>query len=322
MNLVRYVTMFIILTTIGMLYDRYSKKYFPDEELDKYDLVRKHLLNEESDVNKPILWVHTEHNINSKHWQSFYSRNSKNLNCPYKKVCIETIVKHCGDSFNVCLIDDSSINKLLPKWSIILDDLSDPIKENIRHLALLKILYKYGGVLIPNTTIVLKNLKSLYNEKIKETDFCVGELVNRNATSVYSRFFMNKKVMFSRKDSPTVKKLIEHLEIIISKDYTSDSKFNGELDRFIYELVSKKNGTVICGKKLGTKDKENNVVLIDHLMMNSNIDFCDCNLYCICIPGEELTKRTKYQWFTRLNKQQILESNTQISKYILISLHK
>ena len=50
MNVVRYITIFIILTTIGILYDRYIKKFFPDEELGKHDLVRKYLLNEDGSV--------------------------------------------------------------------------------------------------------------------------------------------------------------------------------------------------------------------------------------------------------------------------------
>ena len=84
----------------------------------------------------------------------------------------------------------------------------------------------------------------------------------------------------------------------------------------------KNENSKLCGRTLGTKDKEGEVVLIDHLMMNSNINFCDCKLSCICIPEKELSKRIKYQWFMRLNKQQILEANTQISKYLLISLGK
>ncbi len=320
MNLVRYFMVFIILTTIGMLYERYSKKYFPDEELDKHDLVRKYLLNENTDVDKPIIWIHNEHKVNSRNWLSFYSRNSKQLNAPYKCLCIETIIKHCGNNFNICLLDDSSFSKLLPGWSIILEDLSDPIKGNIRDLALFNVLHKYGGILLPNTTIMLKDIKSLYDKKMNDNDFCVGEIVNRNSTSVYKRFFNSKNLIFAKKESPTVKKIIEYIEINISKDYTSNYKFEGNLDRYIYELVMKKKDSVICGRTIGTKDKEGEVVLIDHLMLNSNIDFCDCKLQCICIPKEELDKRKKYQWFIRSNKQQILEANTQISKYILISL--
>ena len=313
---------FIILTTLGMLYDRYSKKYFPDEELDKYDLVRKYLLNEDVDLKKPIIWIHTKHKLNSRNWLSFYSRNSKDLNMPYKGLCIESIVKHCGNSFNICLLDDSSFSKLLPGWSISLEELSDPVKDNIRNLALLNVLYTYGGVIMPNSTIVLKDIKPLYDESMSRHHFSVGELVNRNSSSVQKRFFPNKNFIFAKKECPSVKKLIQVIEINISKDYTSNFKFEGELNRHVNQLLSDNMGTLICGKKLGTKDKENNVVLIDHLMMDSNIDFCDCNLYCICIPDDELCKRNKYQWFIRSNKQQILQANTQISKYLLISLGK
>ena len=46
MNIIRTGVIFIILTTLGILFDRYKKKYWGDEELDKYSLVRKYLLNE------------------------------------------------------------------------------------------------------------------------------------------------------------------------------------------------------------------------------------------------------------------------------------
>ena len=65
MNIIRSGVIFIILTTLGILFDRYKKKYWVDEELDKYSLVRKYLLNESDGfVKKPILWVHNTYNIN------------------------------------------------------------------------------------------------------------------------------------------------------------------------------------------------------------------------------------------------------------------
>ena len=61
MNIVNYVLVFIAVTAIGMLYDRYSKKFYPDEELDKYNLVRKYLLNESDSLDgKPFLWIHIQ----------------------------------------------------------------------------------------------------------------------------------------------------------------------------------------------------------------------------------------------------------------------
>ena len=159
MRIVKYIMFFILMTTIGMLFDRYKKKFLPDEELDKYNLVRKFLLNEsESSNGKPLLWIHSDYEVNARNWDSFYSRNSKQGNQPYIDLCVESVIKHCGNSFNICLINDDTFSKLLPKWSIKINGLSNPIKKHVRTLALCKLLYTYGGMCIPNSLIVMKDL--------------------------------------------------------------------------------------------------------------------------------------------------------------------
>ena len=50
MRLFQNFLIFILLTAIGILYKRYEAKYF-DEELDKYSLVRKYLLNESESMS-------------------------------------------------------------------------------------------------------------------------------------------------------------------------------------------------------------------------------------------------------------------------------
>ena len=114
--MIRYISILIILTVLGVLYEKYKLKFMPDEELQKYDLIKKYLLNGDEDLGgKPILWIHSTHEINARNWPNFFSRNTTNLNQPYILSCLETIVKNCGESFNICLIDDSSFLKLLPK---------------------------------------------------------------------------------------------------------------------------------------------------------------------------------------------------------------
>ena len=78
MDLVKYVTFFTIITAVGMLYDRYKKKWGADEELKDDVLVKEYLLGENTILggNKPTLWVHTEYNINARDWDNFGSRNS------------------------------------------------------------------------------------------------------------------------------------------------------------------------------------------------------------------------------------------------------
>ena len=323
MDIVRYGIIFIILTTIGILFDRYKKKYWGDEELDKYNLVRKYLLNEgDSYGGKPILWIHNTYNINARNWQSYYSRNTKNINQPYIYLCIESIIKHCGKSFNICVIDDDSFDKLLKDWTININELSDPIKSNVRNLALAKILHEYGGLLVPNTTVVLKDLVDLHNLKLKSSDMFTAEFVNRNITSTYSRFFPSNKLLGCKKESKTMKEFISYLEVLISNDNSSESNFSGDVDKFLLQLVKSQKCDLICGKSIGTKDKEDNVILADHWLKSSPVKVCLCSLHCICLPSLEILKRGQFGWFVRLNKQQLLESNIDITKYIILSLGK
>ena len=323
MNIIRTGVIFIILTTLGILFDRYKKKYWGDEELDKYSLVRKYLLNETDGFDKkPILWVHNTHNINARSWQSYYSRNTKNINQPYIYLCIESIIKYCGKSFNVCIIDDDSFGKLLKNWEINVNELSDPIKENVRNLAFANLLHEYGGIVIPNTTVVLKDLIGLYNSKTRSSDMFVGEFVNRNITSAYSRFFPSHKFMGCKKGSTSMKEYLQYLEMIISTDNTNSSQIEGTVDKFLYGLVKNNKCNLICGKSLGVKNKDDEVILVDDWLQESPVNVCLCSLYCICLPGLEMLKRGKYGWFLRSNKKQLLEANADISKYLLIALGK
>ena len=115
MRLQKLFVAFILITTLGIFYDKYREKYDPDPEKLQFDLVQEHLLENNGDLNlikKPIMWIHIDYDKNSRHWGSFYSRTSNNLNQPYLNMCVETIIKHCGDSFNICLINGVSIFSL------------------------------------------------------------------------------------------------------------------------------------------------------------------------------------------------------------------
>ena len=323
MKIIKYIMFFILMTTVGMLFDRYKKKYLPDEELDKYNLVRKYLLNESGSINgKPILWIHTDYEINARNWESFYSRNTKAGNQPYIDLCVESVIKYCNNSFNICLINDDTFSKLLPNWSIKLNGLSNPIKRHVRTLALSKLLYNYGGMCIPNSLILLKDLRPLYDSKLKENNMFVGELLNKNSTSTYSQFFPSHKIMGCIKKSNQMQLIITEIEISISNDNTNDKDFSGLLDRHLYKLINESKVALICGKAFGCKDIKSKKVLIDDLLIETHIDYCLCSLYGIYLPKKEILQRHKFSWFARLNHKQVLESNTQAGKYLLISLGK
>ena len=82
--MLQYLYGFIILTAIGILYEKYKQKYIPDEKLKDHELIMKFLLNGDGGnlAKKPILWIYTERSVNSRWWPSFYSRNTTHLNQP------------------------------------------------------------------------------------------------------------------------------------------------------------------------------------------------------------------------------------------------
>ena len=323
MNITNYVLTFIALTTVGILYDKYSKKYDLNNEERDVNLIKKYLLNENNVLveEKPILWIHSSTEVNSRNWKNFKSRNNNNLNQTYLVLCIETAIKHCSESFNVCLINDDSFEKLLPKWNINLNGLSDPIKSHVRTLGILKLMYNYGGMLIPNSMIVLKDLNELRSELLSSNKLLAGEFLTRNNISSKSQFFPSHKLLCCDKNNDIIFNLINKMQVLISKDNTADMDFTGELDREIYKECVRGNVQLIDGKALGVKTNDNEVILIDDLVGNSYLDI-NSDFHGLYIASDELLKRTKFNWFVRLERSEILRSNTNIGKYLLLSLGK
>ena len=85
--------------------------------------------------------------------------------------------------------------RIVPDWSICMDGLADPIKSRVRVLALTKLLHTYGGMLLPNSTVVLKDMKPLYDEKVSGNRMFTGEMRNKSDSNVLSRFGPNHKLL-------------------------------------------------------------------------------------------------------------------------------
>ena len=87
--------------------NQFKTDYF---DTDDYKLIEQYLLNDSPlyGYNRPKIWIHSKYELNARKWKDFQSRNSTDLNQPYIHATIKTIINHCGNDFNVCLIDDES----------------------------------------------------------------------------------------------------------------------------------------------------------------------------------------------------------------------
>ena len=155
MEFTKYVLALLGIIALQRLYNSIDGD---QEKMDDYKLVSDFLINGDlAKKTKPFLWIHLQYDVNARCWPSFFSRNTTLLNQPYHYITIKSIMDKCGEDFNICLIDDRTFNALIPGWTIDMSQVGDPLKSKIRELALAKILYHYGGCLIPGSLKCFKN---------------------------------------------------------------------------------------------------------------------------------------------------------------------
>lgn len=322
-NIYHYLLAFSVIF-ISSYFANKIKSSFKDN--DEYDIIKKYLLNDSPlyGFNRPKIWIHTAYELNARKWKSFYSRNSVDLNQPYIHLTIKTIINHCGDDFNICLIDDETFSKLIPSWDIDLKTVAEPMKSEIRQIGILKLIYYYGGMTLPNSFLCTKNLKSLYEECISSKKAFVFEGVNHSMNLLkYTNtllFTPNLSFCGALKNDETIKELIEYLKNRNqSHHFTNEPDFLGETSVWCFDAIVEEKMILMGGELIGIKSKKRTPILLDDLMSEDFLDL-PCNSYGIYIPDKEILTRKKYQWFAVMDAENILQSNIILSKYLKASI--
>jgi hypothetical protein len=320
-NLTNLFILFFILIVLGFLYRRFEDKLRREENKDNYEAIQKYLLDDVTlgKSKKPILWIHVPYEYNSRKWLSFGSRSSFDLNQPYLYLTVRSIIKHCEESFTICIFDDNSFKKLLPNWNIDMNRLADPILSNMRILGTMKLLYTYGGLICPISFLCMRDLSGLYAKGTRGNKMFVCETVDRNYTSVSKNFYPNTSFCGAPKECETVAKFCNYIQIVSSNDHTAESKFLGQYDRWCMKKVEEGKINLIEGIEIGTKTIEDRQIILDDLMSNHYLELYK-GTYGILIPSNELLNRLQYGWFFRMSQRQVLESDTIIGNYLLLSV--
>jgi hypothetical protein len=315
-----YIILFVILIVLGFFHRRFEDKRLKDDDMDDYQAIQKYLLNDSTlgKTKKPILWIHVPYEYNSRNWLSFGSRSSFELNQPYLYLTTKSIIQKCDTSFHICLIDDKSFEKLIPGWNIKMKHISHPISDKIRSLALAKLIYIYGGILVPISFLCKKNLFGLYHKGSQNNKLFICENNNQNVTSTAFKHYPDINFMGAEKECPIVSDLINFMERTISSDYTSASVFLGDFDRWSEARIQSGKINLIDGIEVGTKTMDEEPIKIENLLSSNYIKLYP-HAYGIWIPAKDILMRRQYEWFSRLSTKQVVESNTIIGKYMILA---
>ena len=322
-----YLILLIIFIIIKILHGRYTDKLKKEEKINDNELIQKYLLSGQTldESTKPILWIYIPCNYTSSYCNNTNSQNNtlelNNLYYPYLYLTVKSIISKCSDSFTICLIDDNSFKKLLPTWTINLNTIAQPIKHKVYKLAMMKLLYNYGGLICPISFLCMKDLSMLYEIGIQNNKMFVCETINNNITGSNinsNNFTSSLEFCGAPKQSEIINQIINKLQQIISTDFTQESIFLGEISNLLNSYVANKSINLIDGQLIGIKSMDNNQILIENLISSSYLKL-NPNSYGILIPTNDIIKRNKYSWFSKLSHEQLYNSNTIIGKYLLVN---
>jgi len=321
MLVANYIILFVIIISLGILYQKYLEKQSNMIEYDNYSEIKKYLLKDKTldKSKKPILWIYIPHEYNSRNWLSFGSRSSNELNQPYLYLTVKTIIKNCDESFKIVLIDDGSFEKLIPNWNINMSLLADPIKGYVRQLAMAKLIYTYGGLNVPISFLCFRDLISLYNKGTNDDTMFVCENYDTNITSTNKLFYPDANFMGAKKENDTLKEFINFMEQTISNDFTAQTKFLGEFDEWTNKKITKGKMRLIRGTDVGIRTIDDEPVTVETLLGDDYIHFYG-KMYGIWIPSQTILKRRHYEWFARMSPEQIIDSQFILAKYIVLAL--
>jgi hypothetical protein len=322
-NPYHYLAIFTVVIAVSYFVPKLKQSF---ESNNEYELIKKYLLNDSPlyGFNKPKLWIHSKYEINARKWKSFQSRNSNDLNQPYIHLTMNTIINHCGNDFNICLIDDDTFSKLIPGWDIDLATIAEPHKSQYRLLGMMELIYYYGGMTLPNSFLCMKNLKELYNKCIAEGKPFICENVNHTTNLAQEKqkllFIPDVNIIGAPKNDSIILEMVEDMkQMYVNGHFTNENEFLGKISHWCKHKINMGSMGLIGGEYIGVKTQKRRPILLENLMEEEFLDIIP-GAFGIYIPREELLRRTKYQWFAVLSAEEIFKTNAIIVKYLKASI--
>ena len=329
--LTRTITFYLFLITIigiTAYFGKYYKNTIGQQKYENdYEIVKTYLLNDSPlyGQNRPKIWIHSKYEVNARKWKNFQSRNSTDLNQPYLILTVQSIINHCGNNFHICLIDDESFAKLIPDWNVSITSLAEPMKSQARDIAMLQLVYNFGGMVVPNSFICSKNLVDLYQKGTLDNKPFFVENHNRHSNVVKEkrseRFIADIKMMGANKHSEVVGNIIDFLKSNIKPGHFSQHhEFEGSVQHLLQDALATNQIQVIDGEFIGIKTRVKKPILLEDLMEENYLDIDSSRIYGVLIPSEDILTRPKYQWFAILPEEELLEKRMVISKLLKASM--
>jgi len=308
---------FLIIIVGSVLYSRKKDKRLlemHDYDDEQSNFMRKVLIDETqlSKISKPILWVHLPFEKNARNWESFFSRTNNEINQPYIYLTIKSIIEQNATDFHICLIDDNTFGKLIPEWNIDMTRIGEAEKDKPRILGMLKLLFYFGGMFIPCSTLCFKSFKGLYKESADKM-FSIETLSKGNLSNKIS-LLPNHLFFGCKKNDIYLDELIYYWTQSMNSTNFSENSFTSAFERLCYEMAVETKLNVIEGTNIGTKTTDKKIIMLEDLFSENPDININNDMYCLHIPSDEILKRNAFAWFANESTENIITGRNFISQ--------
>ena len=238
----------------------------------------------------------------------------------YLDLCYETILKNCSQDFKIHMLDEKSIKNYLPDLRPDLDQ-KLKIQQKVDYYRLL-LLYKYGGIWLDADTIVIKSLIPLF-EKLKRYNY-VGFGCHQGFCTRTGKPNPANWVMMSKKNEILLERCIIQADKYLDQNKTLKHNYfilgrNLIANEIKYLLRNKSDWDYYHHSSICTERDSNDRKLVNSRMISKEeIDNrCIDKIFFIPIYN---TAPGFPNWFLKMNKEKLMESNMLISKFFRLAL--
>ena len=271
-------------------------------------LLRERFVSKDVVGQKPYLWVWCPTEYNSKKWSSFHGRSNTTYTPDYIKMCIETVRHHCSDSFTVVLLNEDNIVNYIPK--AVHAEMKGTDKCYKYDMTVTTILDKYGGVWLPASTIVFKDLIPLYSHIVENDMYFGGFSCDSDEYFCLNSDNPDRSVFMAPPRSPVIHEWRNQL-FRFQKGSQNDYSFNKRGSKSLKAVLRKFPSKVhlFDASMNGTRDCSLKLVGADSLL-SSNIGSLanPKHLYLLNFDRTDISENHKYNWFERASYDSIIQS--------------
>lgn len=248
----------------------------------KVEPFMQYIIGGKYDEKKPFLWIY----------------KSNKDKCDYLKLTLQSIVSNCRHSFNICVVNDGIIAKLIPNWK------HKGLKNEyiVNRLAMSSLVRLYGGMVCPVSFLCFRDLYPLYEKGTRGNTLFVCEMVNRTITCRDYPLTPELQLFGCPAGCKMATKLVKELKRE-SKDISMDVEFTGQITKWI---KGNPDIVIIDGTEIGTKQECGKPVLVDDLFDKNNLVLYPYT-FGLYLPANEITYRTNFEWFNRIIKEQLIK---------------